>query len=106
MGRKINTGTTRMNALIARLKLWQKFALVCAACMLLAITASALVLQARYEALRTARAEQAGLKPAEQVLRLIQLTQQHRGLSNGALSGNTQFIAQREKKQVEVQDRL
>ena len=59
-----------MNALIARLKLWQKFALVCAACMLLAVTASALVLQARYEALRTARAEQAGLKPAEQVLRL------------------------------------
>ncbi|MFX9027523.1 hypothetical protein ABTN22_18865, partial [Acinetobacter baumannii] len=61
---------------------------------------------ARYESLRTARAEQAGLKPAEQVLRLIQLTQQHRGLSNGALSGNTQFSAQREKKQVEVQDRL
>ena len=26
-----------MNALIARLKLWQKFALVCAACMLLAV---------------------------------------------------------------------
>ena len=95
-----------MNALIARLKLWQKFALVCAACMLLAVTASALVLQARYQNLLTARAEQAGLEPAEQVLRLIQLTQQHRGLSSGALSGNTQFIAQREKKQAEVQDRL
>lgn len=91
-----------MNALIARLKLWQKFALVCATCMLLAVTASALVLQSRYETLRTAKTEQSGLKPAEQVLHLIQLTQQHRGLSNGALSGNTQFIAQREKKQVEV----
>ncbi|PIF25499.1 methyl-accepting chemotaxis protein [Acidovorax sp. 56] len=95
-----------MNALIARLKLWQKFALVCAACMLLAVTASALVLQARYETLRTAKTEQSGLKPAEQVLRLIQLSQQHRGLSNGALSGNASFIAQREKKQAEVQTAL
>ncbi|WP_121455199.1 methyl-accepting chemotaxis protein [Acidovorax sp. 106] len=99
-------GTTRMNALIARLKLWQKFALVCAASSLLAIVASALVLQARYEALRSGQTEQSGLKPAEQVLRLIQLSQQHRGLSNGALSGNTDFIAQREKKQAEVQAAL
>ncbi|MCZ8096247.1 MAG: methyl-accepting chemotaxis protein [Acidovorax sp.] len=95
-----------MNALIARLKLWQKFALVCAASSLLAIVASALVLQARYEALRSGQTEQSGLKPAEQVLRLIQLSQQHRGLSNGALSGNTDFIAQREKKQAEVQAAL
>ncbi len=95
-----------MNALIARLKLWQKFALVCAASSLLALVASALVLQTRYEALHSAQTEQSGLKPAEQVLRLIQLSQQHRGLSNGALSGNTDFIAQREKKQAEVQAAL
>ena len=81
-----------MNSLIARLRLWQKFALVSGTCLLLAMAACALVLQARLEALRSAQTEQSGLQPAEQVLRLIQLSQQHRGLSNGALSGNTNRV--------------
>ncbi|BEU96102.1 methyl-accepting chemotaxis protein [Acidovorax sp. DW039] len=92
-----------MNGWIAHLKLWQKFALVCVASLLLAGMSSVLVLQDRYQDLHTARLEQSGLKPADDVLKLIQLSQQHRGLSNGALSGNADFIAQREKKQVEVQ---
>jgi methyl-accepting chemotaxis protein len=95
-----------MNQLIARLKLWQKFALVCATSLLLGLGASGLALQANYQNLRTAQTEQSGLQPAQHVLRLIQLSQQHRGLSSGALSGNADFIAQRAKKQTEVQAAL
>jgi hypothetical protein len=66
--------------LLDRMRLWQKFAL-------LGVFAVAAVLFPFYEYLQQAEAdvsfareEQAGLAPVAAVMRLVQLTQQHRGL--------------------------
>jgi hypothetical protein len=46
--------------------------------------------------------ELAGIEPAKALLRVIQLTQQHRGLSAGYLGGNQSLATQRQQKQAEV----
>jgi methyl-accepting chemotaxis protein len=50
----------------------------------------------------TARREQEGLEPARALLRVIQLTQQHRGLAANVLGGNAAMQAQRTAKETEV----
>ena len=58
------------------------------------------------ELMQTAQAERAGLDPCRDVIRLIQLTQQHRGLSAAQLGGNTAIQGKREAKNGEVQQQL
>src|SRR5438477_2593983 len=53
-----------------------------------------------------ARAEAAGMAPAGDVLKLIQLTQHHRGLAAGWLAGNDQAKPAREANQAEVEQAL
>lgn len=77
--------------------------------MLLGFLASAMVavplffqLSQSEDLIRASQNEVAGLKPARDLLRLIQLTQQHRGLSAGYLGGKTAVKSMREAKQREV----
>ncbi|WP_338416496.1 methyl-accepting chemotaxis protein [uncultured Sphaerotilus sp.] len=49
------------------------------------------------------RAELAGLAPSRGLLRLIQLTQQHRGLSAATLSGQSDLESQRSARQAETE---
>ena len=52
--------------------------------------------------LRLARMEQTGIAPSKELLRLVRLLQQHRGLSAAVLSGNMAMEAQRAARQAEA----
>ena len=53
-------------------------------------------------ALQSARLKHVGIAPSKALLRIVQLLQQHRGLSAGVLGGNTTMEAQRTAKQTET----
>jgi len=95
-----------MKQLIANLGIGRKFALIAA----LAVGMTALpawqALSADYADLANARAKVAGIAPAGDVLKLIQLTQQHRGLSAMALGGNAEAWDKRQAKQAQVEQAL
>jgi methyl-accepting chemotaxis protein len=50
----------------------------------------------------SAKHEVSGLHPIQEVMKLTQLSQQHRGLSGGALAGNEAQAAARQNKEAEV----
>lgn len=52
--------------------------------------------------LQSAARKYAGIAPSKALLRMVQLQQQHRGLSSGVLGGHTEMEAQRAAKQVEA----
>src|SRR5574337_272608 len=82
-----------------RARLLLGFALVCLA--LVAAPLTVYMVQSS-RALRSARLKYAGIGPSKALLRLVQLVQQHRGLSAGVLGGNTTMEAQRAAKQAEA----
>ena len=92
--------------LFRNLTLWQKFATVTALALAMVALPSAWVVRDRVDLTRMARQEQAGTVPAGALLKLIQLTQQHRGMSSAQLAGNQGIKADREKKQTEVDQAL
>ena len=53
-----------------------------------------------------AQSELNGMEPVRQVVKLAQLTQQHRGLSAAQLGGNTQITPAREARNAEVQQQF
>lgn len=53
-------------------------------------------------ALQAARLKHAGIAPSKALLRMVQLLQQHRGLSAGVLGGNAIMESQRSAKQTET----
>ena len=55
------------------------------------------------ENIKVARTEQASIAPLEQLVKLVQFTQQHRGLSANVLGGNTALEANRTAKQAEIE---
>lgn len=88
--------------LLSGLKLGKKF-------QILGVLALALVLVPFYEVLttaqtgvETARHELSGFEPAGKLLKVVKLTQEHRGLSAGALAGNEQMAADLLPKKAEV----
>jgi methyl-accepting chemotaxis protein len=91
---------------ISNLKLGRKFALVGVLGLVMAALPAWLALSANADALAAARAERAGMAPAGDVLKLIQVTQQHRGLSAMMLGGNESSTAPRQAKQAEVEKAL
>src|SRR3989304_3365197 len=52
--------------------------------------------------LQAAGLEHIGSTPSKALLRMVQLVQQHRGLSSGVLGGSTTLEAQRAAKQTET----
>jgi methyl-accepting chemotaxis protein len=95
-----------MKSQIANLPIGQKFVLIA----VLAVAMAALPLwhavADTWGRLQSTRTEAAGLAPAGALLKLIQLSQQHRGLSSLALSGNAPAWDQRQAKQAEVERAL
>jgi methyl-accepting chemotaxis protein len=55
------------------------------------------------ELIAAADSERQGVGPARELMKLVQLTQQHRGLSAGMLGGNDSVSAAREAKKAEVE---
>jgi len=92
-----------MKYLIGNLKMAHKFLLVGLLGLGMAVVPAWIAIERAIRDLSTARSEASGLPPAADVLRLIQLTQQHRGLSAMLLSGNESVASRRADKQAEVE---
>ena len=88
------------------LPLWTKLAVLgVAALVMCAIPTAVLVTRLQQEITVSSR-EMAGIAPITELLRWVQLAQQHRGLSAAVLGGNASLQAQRESKQREVDEML
>ncbi|MBA3588447.1 methyl-accepting chemotaxis protein [Methylibium sp.] len=95
-----------MKSFVGNLRLAHKFLLIGALAAAMLALPSALVVSSGIDKLRFAQAELAGIGPAHDALRLVQLTQQHRGLAAGFLSGTEALGPQRQAKQSEVDSAL
>ncbi|MGP1614680.1 MAG: nitrate- and nitrite sensing domain-containing protein, partial [Pollutimonas bauzanensis] len=95
-----------MQALMANLRMWQKFALIGVLALGMLAIPTVLVVKAHLDSVSAARAEAAGIAPSGAVLKLIQLTQQHRGMSAGFLAGDSALGAARQSKQGELDQAL
>ncbi len=95
-----------MQTFIGNLRFSNKFMLVGALALAMLAVPTALLVRGYIESIVTAQREVAGLAPSADALRLIQLTQQHRGLSAVVLGGNEAMAAARQAKQLEVDQAL
>ena len=92
-----------MNAILDRLALWKKFALLGVfGSVLIGLPFSLYVLETN-KSLRVARQELTGIVPERQLLKVLQLIQQHRGQSGILLSGNAASASERSAKMHEVE---
>jgi twitching motility protein PilJ len=98
----MNIRTMSPAGLLSGLKLGKKF-------QILGVLALVLVLVPFYEVFTTAQTgvetanhELSGFEPAGKLLKVVKLTQEHRGLSAGALAGNEQMAADLVPKKAEV----
>jgi methyl-accepting chemotaxis protein len=91
-----------MNGLLGRLRLWQKLAIFGMLGMVVALPPLVMYMRTSNAAIGAATTELDGIEPTKMLLRIIQLTQQHRGLSAGYLGGNESLAAQRQQKQAEA----
>jgi methyl-accepting chemotaxis protein len=92
----------RMKSLIRNLKLSHKFTLIALMALLMLAIPASMVIRSNLDLLSFAQQELSGIDPASDSLRLIQLTQQHRGLSASALAGNRAAADKRTATQSEV----
>ncbi len=88
------------------LRLRTKFAVVALLAVAMATAPATLVLRERLQAIASARTEAAGIAPAGALLKLIRLTQQHRGLSAAMLAGNANAATQRQAVQADLVNSL
>jgi methyl-accepting chemotaxis protein len=91
-----------MNGLLGRLLLWQKLAIFGLLGLVVALPPLAMYLRISNAAIQAAETELEGIAPAAALLRAVQLTQQHRGLSGAYLGGDETLAARRAAKQVET----
>ncbi|HUG22682.1 methyl-accepting chemotaxis protein [Piscinibacter sp.] len=87
---------------IARLKVGVRFALLGAIAGVLTAIPTALFVAGDYRSMQAAQHEARGVAPAKAILQVIQLTQEHRGMSALALGGDKAMEARRAQKQQEV----
>jgi methyl-accepting chemotaxis protein len=87
---------------IARLKVSTRFAVMGAFAVAMAAMPAALFVSNSYSEMRTAQQEARSSDTLKSMLKVIQLTQQHRGLSALVLGGNAGLQAQRAAKQQEA----
>lgn len=91
-----------MNRILSRLLLWQKFALLGFFAFMIAVPPFVLYSREVNKDIHAAAMEYSGVAPTQSLLRAMQLTQQHRGLSAIVLNGNEATISKRQAKQDEV----
>ena len=95
-----------MQSFIGNLRFPHKFMLIGALALAMLALPTGLLVHGYLQAIGKAQLEVAGLQPSIDALRLIQLTQQHRGLSAAVLAGNDGMDAQRRARQLEVEQAL
>ena len=89
--------------MLSKLWLWQKFALLGLLGLLLVSMPLAHYVGSTHEGIAAAELEARGIVPSQRLLRVVQLTQQHRGMAAGALGNNESLKLQRPAKQAEVE---
>jgi methyl-accepting chemotaxis protein len=94
------------NGFFNRLVLWQKFALLGVFGLMLVSVPTGFYWNEADKGISAAVLEAQGVKPAMQLLRVVQLVQQHRGLSAGYLAGNAAMAGQRDGKRTEVEQAI
>jgi acetolactate synthase regulatory subunit len=87
-------------------RLRPKFTLVAALALGMSLLPATMAVGERWQALETAQQEVTGVAPAGALLKLLRVTQQHRGLSAAALAGNEAAAAKRQAVQQEVDQAL
>lgn len=87
---------------IANLPLRQKFILLSVVALLMAGAPSMLVLSESVGNLQVLKDEDKGLAPSKGMLKLIRLTQEHRGLSAAVLAGDASKQAVRQEREAQV----
>ena len=95
-----------MMQFINNLKFSHKFSLIGVLALLMVALPAGMAIKGTSEKLSAAHAEAAGIAPSGDLLRLVQLTQQHRGESALVLGGNDSHQAARQAKQAEVEQAL
>ncbi|GKT20554.1 methyl-accepting chemotaxis protein [Acidovorax sp. SUPP3334] len=88
---------------INNLRISHKFLLIGALAFFMFAIPTTLLLQVNWTSLRTVERENLGVAPAKELLKLVQLTQQHRGLSAAFLGGDASLNTPRQAKQAEVE---
>ena len=91
-----------MHALLNRLPLWKKFAVLGLLSLLLVSVPFTMYIQESGKAIAAAKLEAQGIGPAGLLLRVVQTAQQHRGLSALFLSGHDEVQAKRSAKMEET----
>jgi len=87
---------------VDRLLLWKKFAILSIVALTLATIPTCFYIQKSNSIIRASQREVNGMPPAIDALKIVQLTQQHRGLSGLALSGVAGAGEKRAAKQGEI----
>ncbi|HTN65021.1 MAG TPA: methyl-accepting chemotaxis protein [Burkholderiaceae bacterium] len=93
----------KIDALLNRLRLWQKFAILALFGVLLVAAPFILYVNESGKVISAARLEAEGLTPIRLMLKTLQLAQQHRGLSMLTLSGDAEAQPKRAAKQEETE---
>lgn len=93
-------------SLFSRLLLWQKFSLLGVLALILVSIPFGLYWTETQKNIETAVLETKGIPPTVAILRLVQLTQRHRGLSSIFLSGDDSIINTREMNEKELADAI
>ncbi|MDP1978558.1 methyl-accepting chemotaxis protein [Undibacterium sp.] len=91
-----------MRSILTKLSLWQKFVLLSVIALILTAIPTTLYYLESSKNLDAALAENQGLPAMTQILKTVQLTQQHRGLSALVLGGVSSEKDKREAKQKEA----
>ncbi len=91
---------------LRHLKIRHKFVIVAALTLPMFAVPTALLIRGNLATIDAAHRAADGLKPVGDALKLVQLTQQHRGLSATVLGGNEALAGPRQAKQAEVERAL
>ena len=95
-----------MGSFIRNLRFAHKFLLISVIALLMLAVPTAIFVRVNLENIQTAQREVGGLGPIQDLMRLTQLSQQHRGLSAVVLTGNEAQSATRQSKEAEVTQAL
>jgi twitching motility protein PilJ len=91
---------------LPRMRLWQKFTVLGVLAVIAVAVPYVRYAQTAQEAINFTNVELSGLQPTQNMLNIIRLVQQHRGLSALVLSGNESQAQARTTKQAEVEQAL
>ena len=95
----MRTGVSVMFGWIHHLPIGRKFLVLSLVALLMVAAPTVAVVHTSWGLYRSLEAERSGLEPVKVLLKLLRLTQEHRGLSNAVLNGEASKAADRQARQ-------